>query len=362
MLENIWTDFLLEQLTEAVGEYKSPPHEHPLLPDQWVALSLLQKAIRRGDTHQALRAASYLYQLDYRMLWRRLVVIGWEDIGVGNPDLCFTATAAAGSRRWREANGGDWHHAAYLTTAMCKSTKDRSTDDLMMVALHDPRYETERNDYCDLQFGDLIGTVHDTSAELPARIIAAWYLAGTQSYGFEGLRRRKGDVQRFFECVDTNLCLEHVTSLCRIGVSRSRTVLPVFVPTFWRQYAQANFLPFVADGEISEHSLAGIPRYAFDGFTRAGKHYLKKVARDHSGLQEFLAQVAPPPERDALVREMYFRIESSLCDKRLDWPIGNEARRRADEIGFGLEAETFNAGKAILRKALAQMPMTEADL
>ena len=157
-------------------------------------------------------------------------------------------------------------------------------------------------------------------------------------------------------------CLEHVTSLCRIGVSRTRTPLPAFVPTFWRDYASADNLPFVADGEFLEHSLAGIPRYAFDGFTRAGKRYLKKLVRQYNPLKSFLAQAAPVSERDALVREIYFRIESSLCDKRLDWAIGNEARRRADEAGFGLDASAFNVGKIILREAISEMPMTEANL
>ncbi|MEP1231233.1 MAG: hypothetical protein ABJG88_11195 [Litorimonas sp.] len=309
-----------------------------------------------------MRAASYLFKLDYRMLWRRLVVIGWEDIGVGSPNLCFMVTAAAGSKRWREANGGDWHYAAYLTIALSQSIKDRSTDDLMMVALHDPIYVHQRDEYCDLQFGNLLSIVHDTSLTLPLRVIAAWYMAGTESYGFEGLRRRKGDVQRYFECIDTSLCLEHVTSLCRIGVSRSRTVLPVFIPTFWRQYASEDLLPFVADGEFLDHNISGIPRYAFDGFTRAGKRYLKKIAREHSELKTFLAQSAPPSERDAIVREMYFRIESSLCDKRLDWTVGSEARKRADEVGYGLDADIFNTGKGILRDALLSLPMTEADL
>jgi len=362
VLENIWTDFLLEQLIDHAAEFDAPPNSFPDLPDKWIALSLLQKAIRRGDAPQALRAASYLYQLDYSVLWRRLVVIGWEDIGVGNSDLCFMTTCVAGSKKWREANGGDWYYAAYLTTAMCHSIKDRSTDDLMMVALHDPQYELERESYCDLQFGDLLSIVHDQKEVLTRRVIAAWYLAGTQSYGFEGLRRRKGDVQRYFACIEPSLCQERITSLCRIGVSRSRTVLPVFIPTFWRNLAQADLLPFVADGEISEHSLAGIPRYVFDGFTRAGKRYLKKIARNHRELQIYLEQAAPPPERDELVREIYFRIESSLCDKRLDWSIGNKARRRADEVGFGLQPEAFNAGKDILRQALTEMPMTEADL
>ena len=113
---------------------------------------------------------------------------------------------------------------------------------------------------------------------------------------------------------------------------------------------------------FSLRSLYEIPRYAFDGFTRAGKRYLKKLVRQYNPLKSFLAQAAPVSERDALVREIYFRIESSLCDKRLDWAIGNEARRRADEVGFGLDASAFNVGKIILREAISEMPMTEADL
>lgn len=362
MLENIFTDFLLEQLAGHLDGYSPPTSSQAYLPDQWIALSLMQKAIRRGDTPQAIRAASYLNNLDYRMLWRRLVVIAWEDIGVGDPDLCFMVTAAAGSRKWRQQHGGDWSVAAYLTTAMSKSIKDRSTDDLMMVALHDPSLEDERHDYDDLQFGGLLEIIHDETRPMPKRIIAAWYACGTEHYGFEGLRRRKGDVVRYFHALSADLCPEHVTSLCRIGVSRSRTVLPAFIPTFWRHYAQGEYLTFVADGEILEHLLSGIPRYAFDGFTRAGKRYLKKIAREHTELKAFLAQSASPPERNALVEEMYFRIESSPCDKRLDWPVGLKAQKRADEIGYGLDAPQFNAGKAILRDALKDMPMTEADL
>lgn len=362
MLETIFTDLLLGSLNDEAEGFNAPLLETTSLPDQWIALSLLQKAIRRGQEGQALRAASYLFQMDYRVLWRRLVVIGWEDIGVGNPDLCFMATAAAGSKRWREANGGDWHFAAYLTVAMVRSIKDRSTDDLMMVALYDLRYEVQREAYCDLKFGGLLSIVNDTSETLIRRIIAAWYCVGTQSYGFEGLRRRKGDVERYFQCIDEEVCFEHVTSLCRIGVSRSRTALPAFVPTFWRNYAQADIILFVVDGGFSENLLSGIPRYAFDGFTRAGKRYLKKLARVNAPLEQFLVETISSTDRDALVREMYFRIESSLCDKRLDWSVGNEARSRADEIGFGLEADTFNAGKSILRQALIELPMTEADL
>lgn len=361
MLDNIYSDFLLEQLKDQTVGF-TPPYEFHSLPDQWIALSLLQKAIRRGDTVQALRAADFLHSFDYRTLWRRLVVIAWEDIGLGNLHLCFMVTAAAGSKRWREANGGDWYYAAYLTIAMSQAIKDRSTDDLMEIAQYDLRFADERNGYCDLDYDKLLEIVHDSDELLPRRIIAAWYCAGTDRYGFEGLRRRKGDIERYFHSLGDELCPEHVSELCRLGVSRSRTVLPAFVPTFWRYYASSDFLSFVADVEISEHMLRGIPRYAFDGFTRAGKRYLNSIARRHNGLSNFLAYVAPPPERDAIVRNMYFRIESACCDKRLNWPIGLEAHKRTGEVGFDLTPETYRAGLQILRDALTAYPMTEADL
>lgn len=361
MLDDIYSDFLLEQLkSQSIGF--NPPYEFHSLPDRWIALSLLQKAVRRGETAQATRAAYFLHSFDYRTLWRRLVVIAWEDIGLGNPDLCFMVTAAAGSKRWREANGGDWFYAAYLTIAMSQSIKDRSTDDLMEVAQYDLRFADERDSYSDFDFDSLLDIVQDVDELLPSRIIAAWYCAGTDRYGFEGLRRRKGDAERYFHSLSDAVCLKHVTELCKLGVSRSRTVLPIFVPTFWRDYVQGDFLSFVADGEILEHRLRGIPRYSFDGFTRAGKRYLKSIARRHNELSSFLAQVAPPLERDPIVRNMYFRIESALCDRRLDWPIGLEAHRRAGEVGFDLTPEIYTTGLQILRDALTAHPMTEADL
>ena len=108
--------------------------------------------------------------------------------------------------------------------------------------------------------------------------------------------------------------------------------------------------------------MGSIPRYAYDGFTRAGRRYLKKTSRENDGLRKFLNHAVPTNERDALIRDMYFRLESGHCTKRLDWPIGITARKLAGQVGYGLNPQTYKDGLNLLREACLQNPITEADL
>jgi replication-associated recombination protein RarA len=67
--------------------------DDPLRCDRWVASSLVQKAIRRGDVELAKRAAFRLLELDKEAIWRRLVVIAFEDIGAGDVDVLLGIAA-----------------------------------------------------------------------------------------------------------------------------------------------------------------------------------------------------------------------------------------------------------------------------
>src|ERR1017187_1172561 len=53
----------------------------PLLADQWVIISLLQKSIRRGEVETAQRAAFTLFRQKGSAIWRRFMVIAFEDVG-----------------------------------------------------------------------------------------------------------------------------------------------------------------------------------------------------------------------------------------------------------------------------------------
>ena len=55
--------------------------------DRYLALSALQKAIRRDDFDLAWNASSYLLENFPAHFWKRLVIIVMEDVGVALVDL-----------------------------------------------------------------------------------------------------------------------------------------------------------------------------------------------------------------------------------------------------------------------------------
>src|ERR1019366_7494144 len=63
----------------------TPPQATNLPPDPWLCSSLLQKSIRRGDADTAADAGITLHRLRGSSIWRRFLVIAFEDIGEASP-------------------------------------------------------------------------------------------------------------------------------------------------------------------------------------------------------------------------------------------------------------------------------------
>jgi hypothetical protein len=110
----------------------------PLVADRYVALSALQKAIRRGYEDLALRAAMNLMIGGPHAIWRRLGIIAFEDIGVGNIDAVGWVTVVIGRPEVRKRLGGEWKVADFLIRILCRSAKCRATDDLVHLIERDP--------------------------------------------------------------------------------------------------------------------------------------------------------------------------------------------------------------------------------
>src|SRR5947209_4309895 len=123
------------RLLAAIADFQPPP-AHPLTASPWVAMSLLQKAIRRGRKDLALRAAATLLHETPERLWRRISCIAFEDVGVA--DL---VTAALAGKNFRAYFGGEWVTASFLLSRMAEATKCRATDDLLLTAENHPQFE-----------------------------------------------------------------------------------------------------------------------------------------------------------------------------------------------------------------------------
>ena len=96
------------------------PNPTPLDISPWVAMALLQKAIRRGREGLALRAAATLLAAAPEKLWRRCGGIAFEDVGLADLETVSLVVAALGGKRFRAALGGEWPVASYIVTRMAR--------------------------------------------------------------------------------------------------------------------------------------------------------------------------------------------------------------------------------------------------
>jgi hypothetical protein len=166
-----------QRLSEAISNFQAPTCD-PLNVSPWIAMSLLQKAIRRGQEQLALQAASTLLRVSPERLWRRCGCVAFEDVGVADLDTVAIVTASLAGKRIRATLGGEWRAASYIVTRMVHAPKCRAADDLLLAAENHPAYERARFDFASRTTADLIG-IATGSAPLPIRALALWYGIGT---------------------------------------------------------------------------------------------------------------------------------------------------------------------------------------
>jgi len=105
-------------------------------------ISALQKDIRRGNEKEALYWALELEGRFSKYLWRRLVAIVVEDIGMANNEL---VGIIVGLRREvedlrKEGQVYSLNMLAYAVLALCRSPKTRESDEYMNEVLRDKIY------------------------------------------------------------------------------------------------------------------------------------------------------------------------------------------------------------------------------
>jgi replication-associated recombination protein RarA len=120
VFEEAHNEYLIDGLAEALAKAETPAPPIPLAVDRYVAMSALQKAIRRGDEELALRAAMTLRIEGPHAIWRRLGIIAFEDIGVGNIDVVGWATVVIGDRELRTRLGGEWKVMDFVIRTLCR--------------------------------------------------------------------------------------------------------------------------------------------------------------------------------------------------------------------------------------------------
>lgn len=153
-------------LQQVVAQRGAPPTPRPMDVSPWLAMALLQKAIRRGREDLALSAAATLLPDAPEKLWRRTGCIAFEDFGVANLETVGIATVALAGKQVRAGLGSEWGVASCIVSELCHATKCRAADDLLMACELQPAYAEARAGTAHLTTRDLIivatgqGSIH----------------------------------------------------------------------------------------------------------------------------------------------------------------------------------------------------------
>jgi len=320
-------DTARQQLADAISKFQ-PPIPAPLNISPWVAMALLQKAIRRGREDFALRAAATLLKISPERLWRRCGGITFEDIGLADIETLAIVVAALAGKRYRATLGGEWPVASFIVARMVHAPKCRAADDLLMSAELHPAFEHVRNEFAHKTTPELLG-IAGSSMPLHERAIALWYALGTDRRHSRHLHPRSGEPQAAFDTLIQIGCPGDLVEISREGFRKVGEVLCPFVSLLYplRQTETA----VVEDDEFPpEAKIGDVPGWVYDIYSREGRGALQEFLRGESATARRVRAHVPSPERVNFLGGVLFRAEGGLVRKRMRWATADELRRLVD--------------------------------
>jgi hypothetical protein len=307
------------------------PHFNQVLPDNWLATSALQKAIRRGQETPALLATSFLIARQPDRFWRRLVVIALEDIGIADLHLVHEVLSVSGRKVWRAEHGGDWSLGADLVQRLCKTVKCRDACDALVIADLHPNFRTHRSGFLDLGGKELAKILSDPAKSVGERVLAAWLIAGTKRFPAANLPTRTGSFVDLLHVYDGMGIDPYVLATARLGSTRTNEGHPLSLPLIWLLAATSGETDVLAYALPTIRDIRGWPDYAYDMHTRVGRRAIKLFQRECNALDRLVSNWLPPDQHELFVGTLVFRLEGEKVDRRLTYP-GSQALLRASEV------------------------------
>jgi hypothetical protein len=301
--------------------------------DQWVVSSLLQKSIRRNERELAERAAFTFFKLKGSAIWRRLMVIAFEDVGIGSVDALTTTVAAAGDSAWRKNHGGDLRLAVYLAGLLAEAPKDRSADYLCDAKDHPMLADFWRAmEKASLELR--LSHVRDQALGLPQRAVAALFALGI---GSRGDISRTGGLEALLTAFRELEVPEELVAATAIAAARTREPITAMVPLIWLAARQSESR--VCDCAVPPLVKADdVPLYALDKHTRLGREAIWHFACENDTVRACLERFVPASQRRSAAYLAAFYVDAAPIARRLMWDQSEALE------AFGIERDLLHAG------------------
>lgn len=304
--------------------------------DSWTASSLLQKAIRRGEVEHSLRAARALHRLRGAGIWRRLLLIACEDIGIGALDL-LQLIAQLTAHKTRRSIGSEDELIEYVVTAMASAPKDRSSDYLICAAMDHPGHDAEREAIGAMPTNAQIAMIFDPTQPIVRRAIATWYASG-MSIGVSPQNQPEllAKLLAAFEEKDFPSALSEAI---RAAAQKTKEPIVVMLPLLWALSRETGESGHVEHIELPPSlDCSGVPAWTFDKHTRLGKRAMRQLIRECPAVDKILSKYVPDFRASAVIEMACFYSDASPVASRFVWTHSSEL-----EI-LGLETDMTAAG------------------
>jgi len=333
---------------------RTVPTVEPLPVSPWVAMSAMQKGIRRGDVDLATRAAATLLKSDPAKLWRRLVGIVFEDVGLGSLETVRLVTAAT-DRSARQQFGGDWAVSSLLVERMCAAPKCRATDDLFLTISHHHELAELRASLAGVDLTEHLSRISERGALLGASL-SVLHASGVRWTG--QVPGQASDAKSAFAAMRSEGADHSIVALASQGFRVTREALPPLLPllslarSFGDRTTQDDEFPSVVVGRN------GLPTYVYDAFSWEGKAALSRFLKRDTATGRWLRKHITAERRFSVLAGGLFRIDGGLVRQRVMWPCAMTLRWLADS---GYHSMKLSDPAAFLDMIRADLPTIDEE-
>lgn len=332
-------------LIQRIATQERVPQGQPLPISPSLAMSMLQKAVRRGRADLALNAAATLLRDAPDRLWRRLGGIAFEDVGLGSMPTVGLTVAALTGKRFRAAIGGDWAVASVVVKALAEAPKSRATDDLYMALETLPALADTRRALA-AETNPRLRLIALTTPNLHCRALATLFLLGTDRPGGK-LPVRRGEVALAFDLLDELGTAPTTLAICREGNRKTGEALLALLALENGLRAGTTDDPLPPGVMIG-----GVPGWALDMFTREGKLALSRLAATQAGVAEFARAMLPPGQRVGFLGQVLFRVEGGLLTRRVGGDLSDRLHAQLMFETLGVDPEAAVQPLDLMRQDL----------
>ncbi|MBY2916160.1 hypothetical protein [Rhizobium leguminosarum] len=291
--------------------------------DAWVASSLLQKAIRRGDVEYAEAAALAFHRMRGNAIWRRLILIAFEDIGPSDRDLCIKVTNSGTDISSRSQIGSDGEVITHLVRLMCAAPKNREADYLICSAKQAPFTEGLRAAMARKTVTERIAVSVDAQTPLLQRAVAAWMASGVNGGGPVTLSI--GDLPGLMQAVTRVADLEAFPTAAITACEKTSEPIVVMNALLALAIQQQELPTEVVEEKLPEFVLCdGIPSWVFDKHTRLGKSAIRQLLAENQHLRNCIGEFVPEYRALEVAAMAAFYADAVSLKLRMTWSMSND--------------------------------------